>query len=173
MLGAWTALAMEGAEFDRNLFERDCNALKNPRDCALLQPLGLDNITPNHKKADPRIKAAILLDIGLARGFTQKSLHRIKIPTLILAAGIDIGDLPAKLQSGYIAENLASNTRNYIEITDAIHFSFIQICKPLATSPLKDRPQDQIMCKDGGDRTRTAIHKDTISYISIFLNEIF
>lgn len=51
---------------------------------------------------DPRIKAFISLDVGLTRGFTIESLQEIKIPSLIIGAGVDLDDTNAQLESGYL-----------------------------------------------------------------------
>jgi predicted dienelactone hydrolase len=172
-LGGWTVAALAGARFDIDRFIADCKAHASPRACGLSAELG---IVPSNKGkldtdlADPRIGAIVSLDLGLARGFTPESLKAIRVPTLVIGAGVDIGGMPAKLESGYLAANLPAATSSYVEISDAIHFSFMQLCKAGAIALIEeDTPGDGIVCKDGGTRGRDVIHRQVADLISVFL----
>lgn len=174
-LGGWSVVALAGAEFDRERFEKDCKDNPNPRTCGLadelISPQG-DVAAEKLKtmKADPRVGAIVSLDLGLARGFTPESLSVISVPALIFGAGVDIGDLPAKLESGYIAENMPDKATQYVEIADAAHFSFMQTCKVGAAELIEaETPGDGIVCKDGGERSREAIHREVADMIIAFL----
>ena len=113
----------------------------------------------------------VSLDLGLARSFSIVSLNDIKVPTLILAAGIDIGDLPQALESGYIAEHVPLNSRRYKVYEKATHFSFIQGCKPGAIAMLNEEvPGDGIICKDGIGTSRDQLHQLFFNDIVRFLN---
>ena len=174
-LGGWSVVALAGAQFDRERFEKDCKDNPNPRTCGLADEL----INPQGDvaaeklrtmKADPRIGAIVSLDLGLARGFTPKSLNSISVPSLIFGAGVDIGDLPAKMESGYIAANMPDKATQYVEIADAAHFSFMQICKAGAVEMIEaETPGDGIVCKDGAGRSREAIHREVADKIIAFL----
>ncbi|HWD13435.1 alpha/beta fold hydrolase [Pseudochrobactrum sp. sp1633] len=174
-LGGWSVVALAGAQFDPARFDRDCTEQPNPRTCGLASEL----ITPQGNvaaeklktmKADPRVGAIVSLDLGLARGFTPESLNSITVPAMIFGAGVDIGDLPAKLESGYVASNMPSKTAQYVEIADAMHFSFMQICKAGAAELIEaETPGDGIVCKDGGERSREAIHREVADMIIAFL----
>ncbi|MCF7645207.1 alpha/beta fold hydrolase [Pseudochrobactrum asaccharolyticum] len=174
-LGGWSVVALAGAQFDRERFEKDCKDNPNPRTCGLadelINPQG-DVAAEKLKamKADPRVGAIVSLDLGLARGFTQESLNSISVPVLIFGAGVDIGDLPAKLESGYVASNMPAKTTQYVEIADAAHFSFMQICKAGAAELIEaETPGDGIVCKDGAGRSREAIHREVVDMIIAFL----
>ena len=136
-----------------------------------MSELGLANPELNKSMLDPRIKAFISLDAGLTRGFTVDSLEKIKIPALIIGAGIDIDDTDAKLESGYVQEFLPKSSSTYIIIPDAMHFSFIQICKSNALDILKQ--YESIICKDGGYRARGEIHREVTDLIIGFLSKTF
>ena len=174
-LGGWSVVALAGAQFDPECFEKDCKTNPNPRICGLIDEL----INPQGDvaaeklktmKADPRIGAIVSLDLGLARGFTTESLKAIHVPALIFGAGVDIGDLPAKMESGYIAANMPDKATQYIEIADAAHFSFMQNCKAGAVEMIEaEMPGDGIVCKDGGGRSREAIHREVADKIIAFL----
>lgn len=119
---------------------------------------------------DPRLKAFVSLDLGLARGFTPESLAQVNVPALIFGAGVDIGDLPAELESGWLATHLPTQSSQLVMVPDAMHFSFMQLCKPGAEAIIEEEmPGDVIVCRDGGDRTRAAIHDDIAATIIAFL----
>ncbi|MCG9628318.1 alpha/beta fold hydrolase [Vibrio mediterranei] len=174
-LGGWTVMQLAGAKMDRPTFKTNCLIYPNPRTCGLTEELGLDKVQaeePNQKDfSDPRIQRVVSLDLGLARSFSVSSLKDIKVPTLILAAGINIGDLPQALESGYIAEHMSLNSRRYKVYENATHFSFIQDCKPGAIPILNEEvPGDGIICKDGVGTSRDQLHQLFFNDIVSFLN---
>ena len=134
-------MQLAGAKIDRETFEAECLIYPNPRTCGLSDELGLSQVQTaeaNDKDlSDPRIQRVVSLDLGLARSFSVQSLNEINVPTLILAAGIDIGDLPQALASGYMAEHIPLSSRQYKVYENATHFSFIQPCKSGAEAMLK------------------------------------
>ena len=171
-LGGWTVAALAGARFETARLAKDCEANTSPRACALTTELGLSNTQLQHSMADPRLKAFVSLDLGLARGLAPQSLAGISIPALVIAAGTDIGDMPAPLESGYLADHLPKASSTYVTIPDAMHFSFIQLCKPNAVVMIEEEtPGDGIVCKDGGNRSRAEIHRETAFLVSGFLAE--
>lgn len=174
-LGGWTVMQLAGAKIDRATFEAECLIYPNPRTCGLSDELGLSQAQPsepsNKNLSDPRIQRVVSLDLGLARSFSVGNLNDITVPTLILAAGIDIGDLPQALESGYIAEHMPLNLRRYKVYESATHFSFIQTCKPGAVPMLEEEvPGDGIICKDGVDTSRNQLHQLILNDIISFLN---
>lgn len=172
-LGGWTVTAAAGARFDTRRFAEDCAKGHSPRACGLLQELGLDNPSIEADLKDPRIGAFVSLDLGLARGFTPESLNQLSVPALIFGAGVDIGDLPARLESGYLAEHLPASTARYNEIADAAHFSFMQLCKPGAVELIEEEtPGDGIVCKDGRGRSREDLHAAISAEVIDFLGKV-
>ncbi|ARP40749.1 alpha/beta hydrolase family protein [Vibrio syngnathi] len=174
-LGGWTVMQLAGAKIDRATLEVECLKYPNPRTCGLSAELGLSNIQatePNNKDlSDPRIQRVVSLDLGLARSFSVQSLNEINVPTLILAAGIDIGDLPHALESGYMAEHIPISSRQYKVYENATHFSFIQPCKAGAEAMLEEEvPGDSIICKDGLGASRGELHQLILNEIVDFLN---
>lgn len=174
-LGGWTVAALAGARFDTNLLEKDCETKASPRACSLKEELGIGR-TQDPKTAtegdlsDARLGAFVSLDLGLARGFSPESLTGIRVPSLVIGAGIDIGDMPASLESGYLAQYLPKASSTYVEIPDAMHFSFMQLCKPGAAALIEEEmPGDGIVCKDGGTRSREKIHREIGDLITAFL----
>lgn len=166
-LGGWTVAASAGARFDTERFEGDCKANTSPRACDLKNELGLGRKELERDMEDARLKAFVSLDLGLARGFSPESLATIQIPALVIGAGIDVGGLPAKLESGYLAEHLPKSSSTYVEIPDAMHFAFVGLCKPGAVAFIeKVEPGNGVICKDGGTRSRGEVHRE-ISFLVI------
>lgn len=169
-LGGWTVVALAGGRFDTQLFQEDCIEHAILAACKLSSTLDLNNPALNNNMADPRITTVISLDAGLLRGFSQESLAKIQTPTLIIAAGIDIGDMPAKLESGYLHKYIPKDTSSYIELPDTTHFSFMQLCKPGAVALLDaEYAGEGIICKDGNKRNRSDAHKEMTELISNFM----
>lgn len=171
-LGGWTVIALSGARFDIDLFKEDCTENSQLKACQLVNELGLDNPKLTQSMLDSRIKSFISLDAGLVRGFTPESLKNINIPSLIIGAGVDVGDMNVELESGYLRRFLLKSLSTYTVIPDAMHFSFIQVCKPQAIEILEQEAKgESIICKDGGERTRTEIHDEIINQITTFLDQ--
>lgn len=169
-LGGWTVAALAGARFDTKRFETDCKANTSPRACRLRTELGLDRIELERSMADPRLKAFVSLDLGLARGFSPESLARLDMPALVIGAGIDIDGLPAKLESGYLVEHLPRPSATSVAIPDATHFAFVGLCKPGAVALIETvEPGNGIICRDDGPRGREEIHREIAFLVIGFL----
>ncbi|WP_216279321.1 hypothetical protein [Rhodobacter sp. 24-YEA-8] len=55
-------------------------------------------------------------------------------------------------------------------VPDAMHFSFMQVCKPGAEAMIEEEtPGYGIVCRDGGARSRDEIHADLARGILNFL----
>jgi predicted dienelactone hydrolase len=176
-LGGWTVMALAGARVDTERLAADCKVNTSPRACDLSGELGLDPTSAERDRIegdlhDPRIRAVVSLDLGLARSFTPESLAALHSPVLVIAAGIDIGDMPADLESGTLARGLPKASSDYVLIPDAMHFSFLQICKPGAAALIEaDTPGDGIVCEDLGKRTRAEIHSEVTDRVVSFLGK--
>ncbi|MGK9175658.1 alpha/beta fold hydrolase [Yokenella regensburgei] len=175
-LGGWTVMELAGAQFSARRFLDDCKTHQALGACKLTHVLGLDKpesaATLSRSQREPRIKAVVSLDLGLARGFTPESLAQINLPVLVMGAQADSDDVPAKLESGYLFDSLPAARRQYVSVTGATHFSFMQRCMPGAEALIEaQEPGEGIVCRDGGSLSRSAIHKVLSSQISQFLNQ--
>lgn len=174
-LGGWTVTALAGGRFDPDLFARDCASGIASRACPTsdlndMGDLKLDAPGLRQDMHDPRIRAFVSLDLGFARGFTPESLGGVDAPALLIGAGVDIGDRPAELESGWLAEHLPAGTTEWVMLPDAMHFSFLQLCKPGAAAMIEaEDPGDGIVCRDGAGRDRAAIHAEVLDRITAFL----
>jgi predicted dienelactone hydrolase len=174
-LGGWTVMALAGARFDREQLIQECHIKANPRVCGLMPELGLDEVQIGEPKAslkDERISRVVSLDLGLARSLSRQSLRLLNTPVLILAAGVDIGNLPQQEESGFLAQYIPKQKHEYIVYPDATHFSFMQRCKPGAVELIEEEePGDGIVCKDGYGGSRMRLHSEMFQDIVRFLSE--
>lgn len=175
-LGGWTVMELAGGLFSADRFLQDCKAHQALGGCKLTQVLGIDKPESSAPLAatprDSRIKAVVSLDLGLARGFTPESLARVSLPVLVMAAQADSDDVPARLESGYLFDSLPEGHRQFVSVTGATHFSFMQECRPGAEALIEAQdPGDGIVCRDGGSLSRQTIHQQLLTRISAFLNQ--
>lgn len=173
-LGGWTVMALAGAEFDRQQLLQICKNNFDSRVCSVTSELGMKKQQAGEATSslkDHRIKRVVSLDLGLAHSFSKTSLNKLTTPVLILAAGIDIGDLPQAEESGFIAKHAPKSVKAYKVYEDATHFSFMQRCKPGAVALIEsETPGDGIVCKDGNKRSRSALHDEFFKEIIQFIN---
>ena len=172
-LGGWTVAELAGARFDSPQFTADCATPISKRACGLAAELGITaqaDSPLDDDLRDTRIGAVVTLDLGLARGFTANSLVSVMVPALVIGAGIDIGGLPSRIESGYLAEHLPQPTTQYVTISDAMHFSFLQQCKPGAIDLIEEEdPGEGIVCDDSKGRAREVLHQEVAAQIVDFL----
>lgn len=175
-LGGWTALSMAGGIFSTARFTTDC--AQQPAgyaSCAVWRLSGIEQ-HPDHARlldgshGDPRIAAAVLLDTGLARGFTATSLAALKTPVLIVAAGQPDPVQPQEKESRVAFERLPPSTTEYRLHAGASHFSYLGSCRPDATALLaQGAPEERLVCLDGPGQDRTSLHRQTVEDVGGFL----
>lgn len=172
-LGGWTVMLLAGATVDAKQLLAQYQQYPNPRISAVAKELSLSQAAPSALADlhDPRIQQVVSLDLGLARGFSVSSLNSLTTPTLLLSAGVDIGDLDEKLESGFLAEHIPLLMRHYKTYSEALHFSFMQTCKAGAETILEEEsPGDSIICRDG-ESSRTLLHDQMYQDIFAFLQQ--
>lgn len=175
-LGGWTVMEVAGGRFDANRFEADCRENRKLAACEVYRQIGAGadaqaKAALGQDLSDPRIKAVVSLDLGLARGFDPESLSRVSVPVLVIAADGGDARIPAELESRHLADLLPPATTAYAEIPGAAHFSFLSLCKPGAVEVLEaDVPGDGIVCRDTARADRAAIHEQVANKIAGFLN---
>ena len=178
-LGGFTVMLLGGARFNPKQFARDCKVHAALASCQVWRLLQAGKTQEDQSalalaQRDPRIKAVVSLDLGLARGFTRESLRALPVPAFIIAAGAPNPSLPAALESHAMWKKLPAHTA-YLEIPDATHFSFLQSCQPDAKHLLREGPpEDRDICQDAqGARRRSDIHEQIVLAILQFLAPIF
>jgi predicted dienelactone hydrolase len=170
-LGGWTVLEAAGARFDPAQFAKDCTAHPQLVACTAYRQMNPDNAKVAADLSDKRVSALVSLDLGLSRGMTDASLAALPVPALILAAGVTEPQLPAELESADLARRLPKASTQYVQISDATHFSFMAICKPGGEALIEESsPGDGMICRDGeGARPREVIQQQVVALISEFL----
>jgi len=118
---------------------------------------------------DERIKASIALAPGFVQNMTNESLKDINIPTLIIGAQLD-HNAPVETVIKSKMKNF-SKTMQYVEIEDASHFSFMQICTSKAAMILKEE-NAEFICLDGENKKRETIHLETKKIVKSFLKKL-
>lgn len=170
-LGGWTVMLLAGASVDAHAMRTFYNKHPNPRIESVANEMKLDNPEPMLAGLeDSRINKIVSLDLGLAHSFSVASLKQILPSVMVLGAGIDIGDLPVDIESGFIARSLELPTNRYKIYPKATHFSFMQLCKANAYELLEAEEQGGgIVCLDGEGVTREQLHAEIFQDISHFL----
>ncbi|WP_432736965.1 alpha/beta hydrolase family protein [Maridesulfovibrio sp. FT414] len=173
-LGGYSSLALAGARLDMHQYLDFCSA-HDDNSCRYFRPaftcldgkyFGQSSVDLN----DKRFTGIIAIAPGFMESFTGDSLHRIKVPTLIIGATLDRNVSP----STHILprkNDLAAQV-SYKEIEGAAHFSFMQVCKPKGIEILAE-DGEEFVCIDGGSKTRREIHDELFNYIRDFLNAAF
>ncbi|MBK3510029.1 alpha/beta hydrolase family protein [Pseudomonas sp. MF6747] len=175
-LGGWTVMEIAGARFDPDLFSRDCAEHPKLGGCIGYQQMN-PAATPAGKAqlaadlSDKRITAVVSLDLGLSRGFTSASLAALPVPALVIAGGVPTEDMSPELESADMVKRMPTSSTQYVEISDATHFSFMPICKPGGMALIEESsPGDGMICRDGeGARPRAVIQQQVVALISGFL----
>ncbi|AZE95608.1 putative lipoprotein signal peptide [Pseudomonas orientalis] len=175
-LGGWTVLEIAGGRFDADLFARDCLVHPKLGGCigyAQMNPTGAVDGKAQLAAdlSDKRVAAVVSLDLGLSRGMTDASLAALPVPALVIAGGVPSEDMAVGLESADLASRLPKASTQYVEISDASHFSFMAQCKPGAAALLDEEvPGDSMICRDGeAGRPRAQIQQQVITLISAFL----
>lgn len=175
-LGGWTVLEIAGARFDPDLFNRDCAEHPKLGGCIGYQEMNPAG-TPAGKAqlaadlSDKRVTAIVSLDLGLSRGLTSASLAALPVPALVIAGGVPTEDMSPELESADMVKRLPNTSTQYVEISDATHFSFMSICKPGGMALIEESsPGDGMICRDGeGARPRAVVQQQVVAQISEFL----
>ncbi len=177
-LGGWTVLEIGGARFDPDHFAQDCNVHPKLGGCIGYHEMN-PAATPEGKAklagdlSDKRVSAIVALDLGLSRGFTDASLAALPVPALVIAGGVKTEDMDPELESADMVKRMPQASTQYVEISDATHFSFMSICKPGAIALIEESsPGDGMICRDGeGARPRAEIQQQIVGLITEFLGQ--
>jgi len=176
-LGGWTAMALAGARFDPVRFAADCELYARLAACEIAGRLEVGSTAEARTLlagdlADRRVGAAVALDLGLARGFTPESLAALKVPVLVMSAGEGDAQVPAALESRYLAAHLPFGLGRYIALAGATHFTFLPLCKTGAVALLEaEKHGDGPICHNGtAAEGRAALHAQVADAVLHFLD---
>jgi predicted dienelactone hydrolase len=167
-LGGYTVLASAGARVDAETYAEYCDTNKEPvSECGWFAKGGvdlhrLDKPRVNRSYQDARFASVVSIDPALAQAYTKESLAAMAVPTLV----INLGG-PGKIPLGVNATKLVKIVpgAEYRTVADAVHFSFLGVCKPNGKQVLAAEGETDPLCDDGGGRPRAEIHKELASMI--------
>lgn len=176
-LGAFTAVWSLGGRFDPDQFDADCRSGLSPAPCRVgayyavgRTPASRALLAADYR--EPRLGAAVALDIGLARGFTPDSLRGIQTPLLLIPSTEPNPDMPPAAETGYLLKYLPPNNQRSRPLTGAAHFSFLPVCKQGGAALIAAAdPEDAVICRDGPGADRTDLHHSVIATVVEFLEK--
>ncbi|AZO10092.1 MULTISPECIES: alpha/beta hydrolase [unclassified Mesorhizobium] len=185
-LGGAAAMEIAGARASLDAYAQYCDEYKK-WDCAWyaggigylndvvvhvdkLDLRTIDKTRFDQSNLDPRVKSAVLIDPGLALAYDAESLKAVTIPMDF----INLGSADT-IPDGVIADKLAALTPRgtYATVKGAIHFSFLQECKPGGAELLKESGEVDPICADGGSRSRADLHAELVGLIRSDLQRAF
>ncbi|WP_417709910.1 alpha/beta hydrolase family protein [Roseibium aggregatum] len=113
-------------------------------------------------RQDARITSVFAVDPALAAAFQEESLAGIGIPLHFINLG-KAGQIDAGVRSARLAE--AAPEAELDHVADAVHFSFLPVCKADAIAFMKSIGEPDRLCTDGGGRSRAALHEEMAEMI--------
>ncbi|HEV7309451.1 alpha/beta hydrolase family protein [Ensifer sp.] len=171
-LGGAAAMELSGARASLEAYARYCDSYKK-WDCAWyaggrgyaddapvtvdkIDLRTIDKVRFEQSNRDPRIKAAVLVEPGLAQAYTQESLKTVAIPMKFINLGSK-ETIPVAVASEPLAALAPQGS--YAAIAGADHFSFLPECKDGAAEVLKSVGEVDPICNTT-ERPRADIHAD-------------
>ncbi|MBB3020562.1 putative dienelactone hydrolase [Microvirga lupini] len=172
-LGGTSVLALTGARLDAASYKQSCDLPDAGVDCAWFAKNGVDlkrietaNLTRSHQ--DRRVKAVVAVDPELSKSFAPESLAGIRVPVHIINLG-QPGQIPPALEARGLGRNIPS--ASYDTVADAVAFSAFSLCTSAGPALLKEEGGDEdVICRDGGKRSREEIHVEISEKIVAALN---
>ncbi|EHS53866.1 hypothetical protein PDO_3956 [Rhizobium sp. PDO1-076] len=178
-LGGTAAMEITGARASLDAYIAYCASYPAMMDCRWFKggrgfvddeeikvpPLDLSSVDRRRfeqSNRDPRFKAAVLVDPGLATAYTPASLAAIDIPLAFVNLG-STGYIPVAVLSDALATKIAGAT--YRQIDRADHFSFLPLCKPGSAAMLKQIGEPDPICEESPQRSRADIHAEVADHI--------
>lgn len=176
-LGGWTVMALIGAAFDAPRHAGYCAGHPDSPDCRFMRDAGIGD-HPVHladlvaTDADPRIGAAIILDLAFTQGLAPTSLAGIRVPVLVIGAPRG-GVLDLDMESRALAASLPGASVSYAEPDGVSHYDFVGTCKQGGLAILaEDDPEFVTVCSEGSAQ-RAARHAVVAALVTDFLNATF
>ncbi|HEV7435365.1 MAG TPA: dienelactone hydrolase [Pseudorhizobium sp.] len=172
-LGGTSVMLAAGARASLGAFEGYCAQEKDDSGCTWFQRGGVDFSKVDRKAfegsyGDPRIKAVVAVDPGLAMAYQPHSLKALPLPVQVLNLGVGESIMPG-VRGEELAKTIPGGT--YVSIPDAVHFTFLGVCNPGGAELLRRYGEDEPICKDGGTTSREELHKQIFFQIAIFLRK--
>lgn len=172
-LGGAAAMEISGARANLDAYARYCDGY-DQGDCAWFargvgyvdgKPIKVEKLDLRkvdkarfeQSNRDPRIRAAVLVDAGLAQAYEADSLKAIDIPLSFINLGS-----PGTIPKSVISDRLAALVpqASYVTVPDSWHYSFLPECKPDGLELLKAEGEVDPICDETTSRSRADIHEE-------------
>lgn len=172
-LGGAAVMEIAGARADLEAYARYCDDYKT-WDCAWFAggrgyvddtPIEVEKVDLRkidkarfeQSNRDPRVRAVVAVDPGLAQAYVDDSLKAIDIPLTFINLG-STGTIPKPVISDRLAALVPQAA--YVTVAEAAHFSFLPECKEGSGELLKSLGEVDPICEDPGKRPRGDIHAE-------------
>jgi len=114
---------------------------------------------------DPRVRAAVMIDPGMARAYVPESLQQTDISMNFINLGNE-GTVPLATEASHLAKE--APFASYVSLQESDHFSFLPECKADAEAFLESIHEPDPICKPT-KRARKDIHAELSNVISALL----
>jgi predicted dienelactone hydrolase len=171
-LGGYAVLAAAGARADAAAFANYCDTNKEPMSECKWFAKGhvdlhkVDAEKFNQDNFDARFTSVVAIDPALVKAYQGYSLGEMKVPALLINLGA-VGKIPMGVDASVIAKAIP-NAQHH-NVVDAIHFSFLGLCKANWKDVLAAEADADPLCDDGGGRSRAEIHDEIFGRMLGFL----
>ncbi|PRD51033.1 alpha/beta hydrolase family protein [Phyllobacterium myrsinacearum] len=167
-LGGHTALSIGGGQVRRNDYADYCDQFKTMPDCVWFASghvnlRSIDKELFEQSNRDDRIQSVVAIDPSVIRAFTATSLKNIQIPVDVINLGTT-DTIPVAVEASAVVGQIPHGSRE--TVPDAVHFTFLPECQPDGHEILKKFGETDLLCDDGGGRSRSAIHAQLIDMIT-------
>ena len=176
-LGGYDVAALVGARLDIDVHIASCDGNESAADCQFARMAALHEPDADRKRleadlSDPRIKAAVTLDLGLVQAMDRTSLGAISTPLLVIGAGRTPDVLDVERESRVFTEALPPSTIHYIERADFGHYDALDLCKPGGYAILmEEEPESAHICEMAGEE-RQRQHEWLAAEILAFFTDL-
>lgn len=158
-LGGYDVLALAGARQDRRAFANYCDRNRRMAGCDWLRRGGVDFAALDPRVdtdlRDSRVKAVVAVDPAFTPSFTEESLRAVSIPVAIVNLGTP-ATTPGIVEGRFVADTIPG--ARLTRVPDAVHLSFLGLCKPGAAELLAAAADDPVCDDAPGARPRAELH---------------
>ncbi|MEM6986697.1 MAG: alpha/beta fold hydrolase [Pseudomonadota bacterium] len=171
-LGGLTVVRLVGAVGDTERHSELCARDANHIDCQALAQLNIGHAEDaeqlNGSDRDPRIRAAVSMDLGGTQSLSHASIAAIEVPMLVM--GASRGELiNQNRESKALAALLPTDLVDEFHLADTGHFDYLGECTDKGLLILREEePEDAFICENGTDQRRSK-HAVFVETIDAFL----
>lgn len=173
-LGGAAVLQLAGARARLDDYVRYCDTYPDMPDCrwfaggrayvdqteVQVEPYDLRNVDQarfEQSNLDARLQTVVAVDPALATAFNLESLEEVQSALHFVNLGAH-ETVPIAVRSDTLASRVSHGSLTHIE--NAVHFSFLPVCRQGAKAFMKAIGEADPLCSDEGNRSRAALHEE-------------